>query len=153
MTTPEQNLISCIDQLASFHFTAKRFSETLHAEDKITSGHRAILKEIEAAGSRTVPQMAERRGLSPQAIQRPVDELYRRGLLEKMVNPEDRRIRKLSLTPSGEALLETIQTREFQELSLLQNGLSPEEIITVTKAVSTLTGLMSNRIRKLHDEK
>jgi MarR family 2-MHQ and catechol resistance regulon transcriptional repressor len=47
-------------------------------------------------------------GLSPAASSRAVDQLVRRGLIERVESPEDRRARLLHLTPDGQEVLERI---------------------------------------------
>lgn len=43
-------------------------------------------------------------GVSRQALQRPLADLYRLGMIETVVAPENRRVHQLVLTPEGAAL-------------------------------------------------
>lgn len=139
-------LIALIDQLAGFHFTAKKYSDALHTKNKISSGHRAILKEVYSTHSITVPLMAQRRGLSPQAIQRPVDELVKRGYIKKSTHPVDKRTRTLCLTPLGIELISEIANREFAEIHHLDQLLDNSEIEIISKAVAKISTKMDDRL-------
>ena len=75
---------------------------------RLTTGERAVLRELEELGERTVPQMADRRGISRQAIQRTVDLLDERGLVSKHVPETDKRSRVLRLTDQGKLQLEKL---------------------------------------------
>ncbi|WP_225423561.1 MarR family winged helix-turn-helix transcriptional regulator [Levilactobacillus suantsaii] len=65
----------------------------------------AILHQIlEQPGKLTSATVADSRGISRAAVSRGISQLIRRGYVEPSYESADRRIRPLSLTPSGEQL-------------------------------------------------
>ena len=62
-----------------------------------------ILVTLISPPAHTMPigELGERRNLSPSGISRSVDRLAKLGLLERSVNPEDRRSLLVGLTPTG----------------------------------------------------
>lgn len=65
----------------------------------------AILHQIlEQPGKLTSATVADSRGISRAAVSRGISQLIRRGYVEQSYESADRRIRPLSLTPSGEQL-------------------------------------------------
>ncbi len=54
-----------------------------------------------AAGDRTLTELAELLGVSKQAAIKVVDEMERRGYLERCTDPTDRRVKLLRLTPKA----------------------------------------------------
>jgi DNA-binding MarR family transcriptional regulator len=70
-----------------------------------------ILDAIEDRPS-TVAQIARRRGIARQAVQRVADLLDREGLAAYATNPDHRRARLLQPTPEGQAVLRTISVAQ-----------------------------------------
>jgi DNA-binding MarR family transcriptional regulator len=62
-----------------------------------------ILVTLVSPPAHTMPigELGERRNLSPSGISRSVDRLTKLGLLERSVNPDDRRSLLVGLTPNG----------------------------------------------------
>lgn len=58
------------------------------------------------AGDTTVSALADRLGISAQAVSKTVGELVRAGYVARGTDPEDRRARPLRLTPRGEAMVD-----------------------------------------------
>jgi MarR family transcriptional regulator, lower aerobic nicotinate degradation pathway regulator len=56
-----------------------------------------------------------------------VDRLQARGWLQRSLSPHDRRVRLLSITPDGEALLQRTQPAVTQAQQLILAPLSPEQ--------------------------
>jgi DNA-binding MarR family transcriptional regulator len=66
-----------------------------------------------------------------------LDDLQKRGLIERDPDPSDRRVRLLQLTPEGRKLQKAIQMdiRKAEELILAETE-NPEEFITALRALS-----------------
>jgi DNA-binding MarR family transcriptional regulator len=62
--------------------------------------HGSVFRFIDADGSR-LTALAERSGLTKQAIGEVVDELERLGYVERLADPSDRRAKIIRLTPRG----------------------------------------------------
>lgn len=66
-------------------------------------------------------------GLDTSTIAGVIDRLQARGLMQRGASPEDRRVRLLSLTPEGHALLQASQPSVLSAQQRLLAPLSPAE--------------------------
>ena len=66
-------------------------------------------------------------GLDTSTIAGVIDRLQARGLMQRSASPADRRVRRLSLTPEGHALLQASQPRVLSAQQRLLEPLSPAE--------------------------
>lgn len=142
MTENADKTIAIIDRLARFYFVARTYGNALHAHRGITTGDSAIMMEIAQKGERTVLQMAERRGISKQAIQKTVDRLARRLLVEKIVPPKDRRNRIIRLTSAGRSLLQDMFADEMSVLSDVLPKLDPADVTAVNRLLDQIEPAM-----------
>ena len=79
------------------------FQERLAAQGygEIRPGHGCVFRFIDRDGTR-LTELAERSGLSKQAVGEVVDDLVRLGHVERISDPEDRRAKIIRLTERGE---------------------------------------------------
>jgi DNA-binding MarR family transcriptional regulator len=91
----------------------------------IRPAHSAVFVNIDRAGSR-LTQLAERAAMSPQAMGELVDDLVRRGYLERVPDPADRRAKLIVLTDLGydalQAAFDTILDIEAELVAELGAG-------------------------------
>jgi DNA-binding MarR family transcriptional regulator len=80
--------------------------ERLHGRGHgaVQRAHIAVLGNIDTEGTRLV-ELARRLGTTRQAASQIVQEIERRGFLERTPDPEDRRAVRVRHTPAGRALL------------------------------------------------
>jgi DNA-binding MarR family transcriptional regulator len=72
-----------------------------------------------------------------------VDRLEARGLLERRLDPSDRRIRRLHLLPAAKPILAEIQHYKDELFRELTDGLDEETIDTVTRALMHMKGQLT----------
>lgn len=149
MTSSPEELTEMVDRLARFFFLAKRYGTKLHADIDISTGERAVLFEIEQEGPRTVPQMADRRGISRQAIQKTVDALARRGLTEKRVAKDDLRSRTIHLTRQGKNFVRQLKKREYQDALSIKVDIPIVELRKTAQFMDWLEINLARRIAEL----
>ncbi|MGW2477760.1 MarR family winged helix-turn-helix transcriptional regulator [Streptomyces sp. NPDC001665] len=84
--------------------TIDRLHRQLHEEgyDGVRFRHGSVFRFIEPEGTR-LTVLAERSGLTKQAIAEVVDELERSGYVERTADPRDRRAKLIHLTERGRA--------------------------------------------------
>jgi DNA-binding MarR family transcriptional regulator len=73
---------------------------------------RWVVLDAAASEPATVAQIARRRGMARQPVQRLADVLVAEGLATFRVNPHHRRARLLMLTPRGRKALKAISVRQ-----------------------------------------
>lgn len=102
--TPFASVGFLLSQLG--HYTSRRFTARL-AELKIDPRQFAMLRHIEAQQGRSQQAIGQALQIPPSRMVVLVDDLEGRGLVERRVDPHDRRIKGVHLTPAGRELLQS----------------------------------------------
>jgi DNA-binding MarR family transcriptional regulator len=82
--------------------------------------------------------LAEHLGLTPPSASKLVEELVKRGLLERSTCAEDRRRLRLGVSPAGRRLLEAVLRETHRRLSGALRRLGPQELQSVSLAMRAL---------------
>jgi DNA-binding MarR family transcriptional regulator len=69
---------------------------------KLRRSHTSLFPHVDLEGTR-VTDLAERLGVTKQAVSQLVDDLERHGVLERVVDPDDARARRVRFTALGRA--------------------------------------------------
>lgn len=93
---------------------SRRFHQILEPLE-LEPGEFALLRAVSASDGESQNALAERLRISPSWMVAIVDQLERRGLLERQPHARDRRVRNLNLTVGGKKLLKRAeqQARRF----------------------------------------
>jgi len=110
----------------------------------MTRAQGVILGRLSRQPGMTQNEMAELCEVEPITVGRLVDRLEARGLLERRLDPADRRIRRLHLLPPAEPLLAEIQDYKKKLFDDLTDGLDEATIETVTRALLHMKSQMTN---------
>jgi DNA-binding MarR family transcriptional regulator len=110
----------------------------------MTRAQGVILARLARQPGMTQNEMAELCEVEPITVGRLVDRLEARGLLERRLDPADRRIRRLHLLPPAEPLLAEIQYYKKKLFDDLTDGLDQATIETVTRALLHMKTQMTN---------
>ena len=86
-----------------------------------------VLEVLLHKGALPVNAIGPRVNLTPGSISVAVDRLYCRGLVSRVEDPVDRRIRVVALTEAGRGLIEPVFRRHAQAMEELFAVLSPGE--------------------------
>ena len=86
-----------------------------------------------------VSEIGEHLGVTNPAASQLIDRLVNLGLLERNEDPSDRRIKNISLTPRGIALVQEGIAARQRWLQALTAALSAEEQAAIIQALTTLT--------------
>ncbi|MEU6424828.1 MarR family transcriptional regulator [Microbispora sp. NPDC046973] len=101
----------------------------------------AVLLGLDERPVRTQAALAESIGADKTRIIRVLDDLQRRGLIERSPDPADRRVRLLSITPEGRRLRDAAQAgiRRMEERLLSRlSGDDREAFVRVLRVLSAL---------------
>ncbi len=101
----------------------------------MTRAQGVILARLSRMPGMTQNEMASICEVEPITVGRLVDRLEARGLLERRLDPADRRIRRLHLLPAAQPILADIHLYKEQLLGEITHGLDPATIEIVTKAL------------------
>jgi len=77
--------------------------------------------------SRAMSDIGRELGLSPSAVTQVSDRLERRGLIERVPQDEDRRVRKLRLTRKGQQIVRAREEKQLRQIAAALERLSERE--------------------------
>ena len=101
----------------------------------MTRAQGIILARLARQPGMTQNEMAGLCEVEPITVGRLVDRLEARGLLERRLDPADRRIRRLHLLPAAEPILQAIQRYKDELLRDTTEGLDEATMEIVTEAL------------------
>jgi MarR family transcriptional regulator for hemolysin len=101
----------------------------------MTRAQGLILARLARQPGMTQNEMAGLCEVEPITVGRLVDRLEARGLLERRLDPSDRRIRRLHLLPASEPILKEIQRYKQELFREVTEGLDEATVEIVTSAL------------------
>jgi len=101
----------------------------------MTRAQGVILARLARQPGMTQNEMAALCEVEPITVGRLVDRLEARGLLERRLDPADRRIRRLHLLPAAEPILKEIQRYKEELLRELTEDLDAATVELITSAL------------------
>lgn len=107
----------------------------------LTASQASALARIEQAGSLRLTALAELEGISSATMNKVVDSLVRRGLIERIADPLDGRAHLLQLGAEGNDLLLEIRARNTESLRGAIGALSERERETIRETIPALEHL------------
>jgi DNA-binding MarR family transcriptional regulator len=133
------------DEITSrLRMVVARLSRRLRQEanEGATPSQLAALATVDRHGAMTLGELADHERVRPPTMTRIVAGLEEGGLLRRAIDPSDRRVARMTLTPEGERLLARSRTRKDEFLASLLEELEPEELAIVERAVPVLERLI-----------
>jgi DNA-binding MarR family transcriptional regulator len=89
-------------------------------------------------GARSMSALSRELGVTLSALTQIADRLERAGLVNRVAEEDDRRVRCLSLTPRGERIMLQREEYRIQRVLTVLDGMAPGERINVANALETL---------------
>jgi DNA-binding MarR family transcriptional regulator len=111
VTPPFRSVAFMLSSLG--YAVSRRFHEVLRPLG-LEPGEFALLRAVAASNGEAQNALAERLHISPSWMVAVVDELEKRGLLERRPHARDRRVRNLHLTAAGKKLLKQAERQAEQ---------------------------------------
>ena len=93
---------------------------------------------MQAPHDPSMKRLSEIVGCSMPSASRAIDSLQRRGWVERREDGQDRRIKRLRITPAGREANRSISTARLAGLETFAAGLSPEQRVTLHAAITAL---------------
>ena len=128
-------------QLASrLRLAVMRLARVLRqkAQEGITPSQLSALVSVEREGPVTLGELAALEGVQPPTMTRIVAALEEADLVEREVDPADRRISRLHITPGARKLLEKNRSRKTAYLASRMRDISDEERDVLARAAALL---------------
>ena len=125
-----------LDEVRQLFHLASQAAETLHAEEAVTVGMRAVLEYLDRRGASTVPDIARERHVSRQHVQTLVNALLEQEMVEQQDNPAHKRSCLIALSPEGLRAIKRMRGREARHLAALPLDLSEAELQRTCRALA-----------------
>jgi DNA-binding MarR family transcriptional regulator len=119
---------------------ARRLRQEAGAD--LSPSQTAALATIERHGPLTPSELATRERVQRPTVARVLGRLEEDGLVERAVDPDDRRCSLLSVSPAGRALLENARTRKDLYLVTRLESLDAEDRAALDRAAEILERML-----------
>ncbi|MGH9247757.1 MAG: MarR family winged helix-turn-helix transcriptional regulator [Acidimicrobiales bacterium] len=106
-----------------------------HANDGLTPTFLSAIGTIWRHGPITLGDLATHERVSPPMVTKVVGGLEEQGLVERRIDPTDRRVSWVALTPKGETWLEEARARRDAWLAERLSSLTADELATLAAAL------------------
>jgi DNA-binding MarR family transcriptional regulator len=122
------------------HMSRRLLTKTLSEEGfDLTPEEAMVILLISKFEARSVSSLAQKLGRDRTTVSRFLESLERKGMVERVVDTEDRRSTLTQLTEQGRAFEQVMETRGKQDMLQLLVGISPTDLIVVVRTLVTLT--------------
>jgi DNA-binding MarR family transcriptional regulator len=128
--------------VARLHRRAR--SEAITAGDDVSASRLAALATIEKAGPLTLGELAAEEQVQPPSMTRIVSRLEEQGLVTREIDPSDRRVARVVVTPAGAELLAVTRTRRTAFLAQRVARFTPDERRTLADALPLLERILDD---------
>lgn len=102
------------------------------ADERLFAGQHKIIMFLKIQGSATIGQIAEETGTAPSTVSVSIKRMEKAGFVKKRESKTDGRRIEIYLTEKGNAVPENIRQKMDAEEEMLTNGLTDEEIATLS---------------------
>lgn len=108
---------------------------------EVTLPQLRLLHQVEAAGSVSAQQLAEQLEVTAPTVTNTVDRLVRRNLLSRVEDPEDRRRKRITLTPQGHEVINAFSQHGLGYLLEAMGQLTIDELRTLMRILHRLADI------------
>lgn len=103
-------------------------------DQNLTIAQVAVLHVLDLEPDVRSTSLVERLGLSASAVSRLVDDLVRRGLVERVDDPDDRRAKGLRVTTEGRDLVASISRARVEKIFETMTRSAPASVVRLVMA-------------------
>jgi len=121
--------------------TARRLRQEAGAD--LSPSLTAALSTVERHGPLTPSEVAVREGIQRPTVTRVLARLEEQGLIERMIDPRDKRSSLVTATKDGRELLAELRTRKTAFLASRIERLEPDERATLERAADILERMLA----------
>ena len=113
----------------------------------------AVLARLDRFEGLKQTALAEMLDLQPISLTRLLDGLADNGLIERRPDPDDRRAKRLFLTPAARPLLERLTALGEDLMETALTGLTPSDVDALLGRLTTVKENLRKAIQKQHTDK
>lgn len=133
-----QELEDVSDALRDFYHRAHRLTDRMMTARGASYARLRMLMQISRAATLRSTDLAASLGYAPRTVTEAIDGLERDGLVRRVADPEDRRAKRISLTPAGEDAARNSEASRQQFLQEVFGALDVDERSDVIRLVGKL---------------
>jgi len=137
--------VEAAEALRDFYLTSQRTLNKLMTAQGASFAKTKLMIFIERQGKVRSADLVEAFGFAPRTITEAVDALEKDGLVERTADASDRRVKHISLTAAGVAVLRLSEPVRKRFANQLFEVLKPEE----KKQLAQLVGRLNDRLHEL----
>ncbi|MBA2932617.1 MarR family transcriptional regulator [Sphingomonas sp. CGMCC 1.13654] len=126
------------DAMRDFYQRSHRLIDRIMTAQGASFARARILKLVSLSGSLRSIDLASSFGYAPRTVTEAIDALERDGLVRRDPDPEDRRAKRISLTPAGEKAVEAAEGSRLEYMQSVFGVLSAEECDEIVRVVGKL---------------
>jgi DNA-binding MarR family transcriptional regulator len=115
------------------------------------AGAALLYKLHHAKGALRVSELAELLGIDAPGVTRKVQQLERLGYVSIETDADDKRAKRVALTPSGDQTLQRVKEAGKERLVRLLDGWTKEEIEELTTSLGKLAGALTKEMESNRD--
>lgn len=132
-----------LDALTGAYHRLTALSDALHGFYGLSAGTRSVLLLLARGEALTLSEIADRRAVSRQFIQKLVAPLVAQGLLTADANPRHKRSPKLRLSPWGEQIVAKLRAREAATRARIAGALPPQQLAPTKAWLEALSAALA----------
>ncbi|NDZ81354.1 MarR family transcriptional regulator [Streptomyces sp. SID10853] len=106
-------------------------------EDRVTLPQFRLLVAFSTRGAAKLVDVAEWLAVNPSTAMRMADRLIAAGLVDRQINPDNRRATLLQLTDEGRSIVEQVTARRRAEIAAIVEGMAPGQRAALVGALTT----------------
>lgn len=118
------------------------------AQFGMTRAKWAVLARLDRSEGLKQNELADMLDLQPITLTRLLDQLGDNGLIERRADPDDRRAKRLYLTPAARPLLERLSDLGEELMETALAGLSEPEIAALLESLTTLKENLRHAVQR-----
>jgi MarR family transcriptional regulator, transcriptional regulator for hemolysin len=123
----------------------RTYADQLAQAHGLTRAQMVILARLERQPDVSQNELAAAAEVAPMTIARLIDRLEKLGLVKRCIDPEDRRVWRLRLTPAAAPLLREIKRFRNKLRSVMTNGIDPAVVDAMIIGLSQIKKNVSSR--------
>jgi len=125
-----------------------RLARSSAGDHGLGSAQYSAMAVLHQRGPLPLVELARAERVTHPTMSRVATGLAKRGLIERIDDPGDRRVRQLGLTPEGRALYETISANRVTVTAAILSQLRKETVAELVEAVDRVAGPLEEKLRR-----
>src|SRR5499433_248372 len=131
----------------------RTYADHRAAQFGMTRAKWAVLARLDRFEGLKQTELAEMLDLQPISLTRLLDGLAENGLIERRPDPDDRRAKRLYLTPGARPLLERLSVLGEDLMATALSGLEPSQVNALLAQLSTVKENLRQAIQRKQNGK